>query len=68
VRIPHEDHFDDGKLRETALMLAWKPSHMQSVRLQWSAQRSATGFEDTSRRTLQLQYVVAFGAHGAHTY
>ena len=68
VRIPHEDHFDDGKLRETALMLAWKPSHMQSVRLQWSAQRSAAGFEDTSRRTLQLQYVVAFGAHGAHTY
>jgi hypothetical protein len=49
-------------------MLAWKPSHMQSVRLQWSAQRSAAGFEDTSRRTLQLQYVVAFGAHGAHTY
>ncbi len=68
VRIPHDDHFDDGRLRETSLMLAWKPGHMQSVRLQWSAQRSAAGLEDTSRRTLQLQYVVAFGAHGAHTY
>lgn len=68
VRIPHEDHFDDGRLRETALMLAWKPSHRQSVRLQWSAQRRAVGFEDTTRRALQLQYGVAFGAHGTHAY
>jgi hypothetical protein len=68
VRMPHEDHFDSGSLRERSLMLAWKPSHMQSVRLQYTTQRSAAGFEDAARRAVQLQYVLAFGAHGAHAY
>lgn len=68
VRMPHEDHFHDGRLREQSLMLAWKPSHMQTVRLQYTRQRDGTGFEDLSRRTLQLQVVLAFGAHGAHSF
>ncbi len=68
VRIPHEDHFHNGLLRERALMLVWKPSHMQSLRLQYTAQRDAVGFEDPPRRSVQLQYVMAFGAHGAHSY
>lgn len=68
VRMPHEDHFDNGLLREQALMLAWKPSHMQSLRLQYTTQRDAVGFENPARRSVQLQYVLAFGAHGAHAY
>ena len=68
VSIPHEDHFHSGKLRENAVMLAWKPTHMQSVRLQYTQQREAKGIEDAAKRSLQLQYVLSFGAHGAHSY
>jgi len=68
VRVPHGDHFHSGLLREQSLMLAWKPTHMQSLRLQYSRQRDAVEFENPSKRTLQLQYVMAFGAHGAHSF
>ncbi len=68
VREPHGDHFHGALLRERALMVAYKPSHMQSLRLQWTTQRDAVGFEDPSRRTVQLQYVLGFGAHGAHAF
>ncbi|MFT3666413.1 hypothetical protein [Piscinibacter sp.] len=68
VRMPHGEHFHGGLLREASLMLAWKPSHMQSLRLQYTAQRDAVEFENPSRRTIQLQYVLAFGAHGAHSF
>ena len=68
VAIPHEDHFHAGRLNEQALMLAWKPSHRQSLRLQLSRQDGAVGFEQAARRSVALQYVLAFGAHGAHTY
>lgn len=68
VRIPHGDHFHRGKLRENAVMLAWKPSHMQSLRLQYSQQSKAQGIEDAAKRSVQLQYVLSFGAHGAHSY
>jgi hypothetical protein len=67
ARIPHEDHFDSGRLRETALMLAWKPSHAQTLRVQYTHQRNAAGFEQAAR-ALQLQYVLSFGAHAAHTF
>ena len=68
VRVPHGDHFHSGLLREHALMLAWKPSHMQTLRLQYTQQRDAVEFDNPSRRTVQLQYVLAFGAHGAHAF
>jgi len=68
ARMPHEDHFDSVLLRERAVMVAWKPSHMQSLRLQYTTQRDAVGFENPARRSVQLQYVLAFGAHGAHAY
>jgi len=68
VRIPHEDHFHGGQLRENAVMLAWKPTHMQSLRLQYTQQRDAKGIEDAANRSVQLQYVLSFGAHGAHSY
>ncbi len=68
VRMPHEEHFHSGRLSEQSLMVAWKPTHMQSLRLQATRQRDAVEFEDPSRRTVQLQYVLAFGAHGAHAF
>ncbi len=68
VRVPHGDHFHSGLLREQSVMLAWKPTHMQSLRLQYSRQRNAVEFENPRQRTLQLQYVMAFGAHGAHSF
>ena len=67
ARIPHGDHFHNGRLNETALMLAYKPTHMQSLRLQATQQRSREGFE-AAKYTVQLQYVLSFGAHAAHSY
>ncbi len=68
VRIPHGDHFHSGLLREQSLMLAWKPTHMQTLRLQYTQQRDAVEIENPAKRAVQLQYVLAFGAHGAHTF
>lgn len=68
VSIPHDERFHTGRLNEQALMLAWKPSHMQTLRLQFSRQGSAVGLEEPARRSVALQYVLAFGAHGAHAY
>jgi hypothetical protein len=68
VRAPHGEHFHGALLRERSLMLAWKPSHMQSLRLQVTGQRDAVEFENPARRAWQLQYVLAFGAHGAHAF
>jgi hypothetical protein len=49
-------------------MLAWKPTHMQSLRLQVAKQSGAKDIEGASKRTVQLQYVIALGAHGAHSF
>jgi hypothetical protein len=67
VSMPEEDH-PTGKIREHALMVAYKPSHMQTVRLQYTTQRDVVGFEAPAKNAVQLQYVMAFGAHGAHPY
>lgn len=67
VRIPHEDHFDDGRLTESAVMVAWKPSHAQTLRLQYTNQRDKAGFP-AAAHAVQLQYILSFGAHAAHTY
>jgi hypothetical protein len=68
ARVPHGDHFHGALLRERSLMVAYKPSHMQAVRLQWTGQRDAVGFEDPARRSVQLQFVLGFGAHPAHAF
>lgn len=68
-------HFAAGQLREQAWMLAYKPNHRHTWRLQL-AQQSARGthddgapiFAQPARRSLLLQYVIALGAHGAHPY
>lgn len=67
VRQPHGDHFHGARLAEDAVMLAYKPTHMQSLRLQFTRQRDAAGF-DTGKHALQLQYVLSFGAHAAHAF
>ena len=63
-----------GRLKENAIMLAYKPSHKQTLRLQLTQQSARNGdadhpvFAHPAKRSIQLQYVVAFGAHGAHAY
>ncbi len=64
----HEGHADPARLNEQAAMLVYKPSHKQSLRLQWTTNRTAQGFDLAARRVVALQYVVAFGAHGAHPF
>lgn len=64
----HGDGVENVRLREQALMLAWKPTHMQLLRLQATRQSGAEAVEQPSRRSLQLQYVMSFGAHGAHAF
>jgi hypothetical protein len=68
ARQPHGDHFHSVLLRERSLMLAWKPTHMQALRLQYARQSDAHEVENASRGSWQLQYVMAFGAHGAHSF
>lgn len=68
VAVPHEEHFHQGRLREQSLMLAWKPSHQQMLRLQVSRQSDAVEVEKPSQRSVFLQYVIALGAHGAHSF
>ncbi len=65
--VPHGNHFHAGRLRETALMLAYKPSHSQSLRLQATRQRNGAGFDDATH-AIQLHYVLSFGAHAAHSF
>lgn len=75
-----EDHgagveFTTGRLKENAIMIAYKPSHTQTLRLQFT-QQSASGANDEGeavfanpvKRSIQLQYVIGIGAHGAHAY
>ncbi|MDB5749809.1 MAG: hypothetical protein JWP65_230 [Ramlibacter sp.] len=67
VRAPHEGHFENERLRETALMLAYKPTHAQVLRLQLTRQRSPAGFEGATH-AMQIQYVLNFGSHAAHAF
>ena len=67
VSEPHDDHFHAGRLRETALSLAWKHSHFSTLRVQWTRQRDRGGFDDAAN-ALQVQYVMSLGAHGAHSF
>lgn len=67
VRMPHEDHFDNGRLGEYAVMLAYKPTHQQTFRVQATRQKNHVGF-DTAGHAFQLQYILNFGAHAAHSF
>lgn len=63
LSIPHEDHFHDGQLSETAVMVAWKPSHRSTLRFQYSHQYSDSHFKDESEDAFMLQYVLILGVH-----
>lgn len=67
VAEPHGDHFHRARLRQTSLMLAHKPGHMQTVRLQVAKQ---TGSESLAAKghSVQLQYILNWGAHAAHSF
>lgn len=67
ARAPHEESFEDKRLRERALMLAYKPTHQQTLRLQFTQQRDRGGYADANR-AVQLQYILNFGAHAAHAF
>lgn len=68
ARSPHGDHFHDARVREQAVMLAYKPTHAQTLRLQVTGQSGAKGVEGAAERSVQLHYVMSFGAHGAHSF
>lgn len=67
VRQLHEGAFEDGRLREAALMLAYKPSHAQTLRLQVTRQQDRGGFAAASH-AVQIQYILTLGAHAAHAF
>jgi hypothetical protein len=62
----HGDHFHDQELKETSLMASWSRSHFSTVRLQYNRQ-SGEGFEEIDD-SINLQYVMSLGAHGAHDF
>jgi len=67
-QLQHEEHFDQQKLKETELSVAWHNSHFSTVRLELSHQ-SNTGFESAQNdNVLTLQYVMTLGAHNAHQF
>ena len=68
-----EVEVNPGRLKETSVMLAYKPSHRQIWRVQWAQQRAQNpGTESVFMRppgqSLTLQYILSFGAHGAHSF
>lgn len=67
VRQLHEGQFEDGRLREAALMLAYKPSHAQTLRVQLTRQLDRGGFA-AAAHAVQVQYILNLGAHAAHAF
>ncbi len=75
ARTLHEGEWEmnPGQLRESSVMLAHKPSHRQTWRLQVAHQTASNPgeqpvFANPARRSVVLQYILSFGAHGAHSY
>ncbi len=62
----HGDHFHGQRLEETDVMLSWNHSHFSTLRLQYTHQEGH-GFDHIDN-TVTLQYVMTFGAHGAHDF
>jgi hypothetical protein len=67
VRQPHEELFESGRLREASVMIAYRPTHAQALRLQFTRQRGS-GVVATASSAVQLQYILNFGAHAAHSF
>lgn len=65
--------FSSGRLRERAVMIAFRPNHMQTYRLQFTRQRvsGANGadiFPGAVGSAIQLQMVLGFTAFGEHVH
>ena len=58
-------HFTEHKHKETDAMLAWDASHFSTIRAQYTRAQHQ-GHETDNVFT--LQYVMTFGAHGAHAF
>lgn len=68
TQLLHEEHFDQQKLKETELSIAWHNSHFSTVRLEFSHQNQM-GFEQAQNdNVITLQYVMSLGAHSAHQF
>ena len=62
-----------GRWREASWMVAYKPTDLQTLRAQWSTQSSnaaaaTLSLNGKAGHSVMLQYVLSFGAHGAHTF
>ncbi len=71
LMLGHDDHFHDGKLEETTAMVAWNPTHTQTLRLQYTHQDVIEDWNDTfegADNAVTLQYIISFGAHDAHAF
>ncbi|MBT00816.1 MAG: hypothetical protein CMI01_19460 [Oceanospirillaceae bacterium] len=72
LQLGHDDHFHEGSLAESSVMLAWNPTHTQTLRLQYSHQDVQKDWNETftesSDNALTLQYIISFGAHDAHAF
>ncbi|WP_255482961.1 hypothetical protein [Marinobacterium marinum] len=71
LKLGHGDHFHDGALKETTAMLAWNPTHTQTLRLQYTHQDVVEDWHDTfagADNAVTLQYIISFGAHDAHAF
>ncbi|TCK04774.1 hypothetical protein [Marinobacterium mangrovicola] len=72
LQMGHDDHFHEASMTESTLMLAWNPTHTQTVRLQYAHQDVRKDWQDTlsdsADNALTLQYIISFGAHDAHAF
>ncbi|MGF1700397.1 hypothetical protein L4D09_08810 [Photobacterium makurazakiensis] len=67
----HGDHtgFHDQKDKEFDAMVAWNSSHFGTIRAQYSRVESEKdGSKENTDNVFTLQYVMTFGAHGAHAF
>ncbi|KEI70328.1 membrane protein [Endozoicomonas elysicola] len=58
-------HFTDQKEKEATAMVAWNSSHFGTIRAQFSRTEDQDKEKDN---VFMLQYVMSFGAHGAHAF
>jgi len=68
-----ELEFAAARLRENAIMIAYKPNHRQAYRLQIARQKvsgpdGADVFPRPAETSVQFQMIWSFGAHGAHNF
>lgn len=67
LKLAHDDHLDDQSSKEHQVSLTWSRSHFSSVRLTYSTQDSV-GLDPEDDYSVGLQFLMSFGAHGAHEY